>query len=90
MFIIKLFQKQISKWFCKVFAAWVGLGMGGSIDLGRVDLGSLLRVHSCCVVMGVVYMLKVTVGKGGPYGDEVYEGRTKRAVRRLHKENGKH
>ena len=67
----------------------LGLGMGGSIDLGWVDLGSLLSVHSCCVVLGVVNMFYLSVGKGGPYGDEVYEGRTKRAVRRLHKESGK-
>ena len=67
----------------------LGLGMDGSFNLGRVDLGSLLRVHSCCVVLGVVYLFKVSVGKGGPHGYEVYEGRTKRAVRRLHKESGK-
>ena len=52
----------------------MGLGMGGLFNLGLVDLGSLLHIHCFSIVLGVVYMLKVTVGKGGPYGYEVYEG----------------
>ena len=47
--------------------------MGGSWN-GWVDLGSLLRVHSCCVVLGVVDMFYLSVGKGGPYGMKSMKG----------------
>ena len=84
MFIMKLFQKN--KYQSGFASCWQ---RGWVLDLVLEWVGRLILEKSLALGLYVVDMSWVNGCKGGPYGYEVYEGQTKRAVQRLHKEGGK-